>query len=160
MRHSLPIFVQRPLESLAFCLAVLTLNLACLASPLAARPVVPAEQRYLPYDGDLPACNDASVLDRIEDRFDDRESEFWNSGLLIVGFDHIREIGYRTNGADYIPRRFCTARAYLNDSTLHSVSYSIGEDLGFLGFGFGVTWCVDGLDRNYAYAPHCKMARP
>ena len=38
--------------------------------------------------------------------------------------------------------------------------YSINEDLGIIGFGFGVEWCVGGLDRNDAYAPNCKMARP
>ena len=93
-------------------------------------------------------------------RFHDREAEFWNTGLEILGFEKVREIGYKTNGEDYIPRRYCTARAYLNDEKSHQVSYSINEDLGIIGFGFGVEWCVGGLDRNDAYAPNCKMARP
>jgi hypothetical protein len=25
---------------------------------------------------------------------------------------------------------------------------------------WGVEWCVVGLDRNWAYNPRCKMARP
>jgi hypothetical protein len=25
---------------------------------------------------------------------------------------------------------------------------------------WGVEWCVVGLDRNWAYNPACKMARP
>ena len=160
MRPLIFTLVRTFFELSALAVSVLALSLTPSASPLAARPLVPAERRYLPYSGVLPACNDASVLDRIEGRFEDREAEFWNTGLVIVGFDDIREIGYKTNGYDYIPRRFCTARAYLNNSTPHKLSYSIGEDEGFLGFGFGVVWCVEGLDRNDAYAPNCKMARP
>lgn len=126
-----------------------------------ARPLVPAERRYSPYDGVLPACGDPAVFERIQGRFHDREAEFWNTGLEILGFDEVREIGYKTNGYDYIPRRYCIARAYLNDEKkFHQLFYSISEDLGIIGFGFGIEWCVDGLDRNDAYAPNCKMARP
>jgi hypothetical protein len=129
--------------------------------PALARPLVPAERRYSPYDGVLPACGDPAVFERIQGRFHDRETEFWNTGLEILGFDEVREIGYKTNGYDYIPRRYCIARAYLNDEkTFHQVFYSISEDLGIIGFGFGIEWCVYGLDRNDAYAPGCKMARP
>jgi hypothetical protein len=126
----------------------------------AARPLVPAERRYSPYSDDLPACGDPAVFERIQGRFHDREAEFWNTGLEIVGFTEVKEIGYKTNGLDYIPRRYCIARAYLNDAKPHHVSYSINEDLGIIGFGFGVEWCISGLDRNDAYAPNCKMARP
>jgi hypothetical protein len=132
-----------------------------LFGPASARPLVPAERRYLPYDGMLRACGDPAVFERIQGRFHEREAEYWNTGLAILSFDDVREIGYRTNGQDYIPRRYCAARAYLNDERkIHQVFYSISEDLGIIGFGFGVEWCVSGLDRNDAYAPNCKMARP
>jgi hypothetical protein len=156
----------RQISSLPFALSVLTVCAAVLATagaslgPTAARPLVPAERRYIPYDGVLPACDDPAVFERIQGRFHDREAEFWNTGLEILGFEKVKEIGYKTNGEDYIPRRYCTARAYLNDEKSHQVSYSINEDLGIIGFGFGVEWCVGGLDRNDAYAPDCKMARP
>jgi hypothetical protein len=142
--------------------AVLAVALAAGASldAASARPLVPAERRYLPYTGVLLACDDPAVFERIQGRFHDRESEFWNTGLEIMGFVEVKEIGYKTNGEDYIPRRFCSARAYLNDEKPRQLSYSIGEDLGIIGYGFGVEWCVAGLDRNDAYAPNCKMARP
>ncbi len=125
-----------------------------------ARPITPAENRYLGYSGELPPCDDPGVLDRITSRFGQKESEFWNSSLEIQGYDHFRAIGVRPWGLDHIPRTFCIARAHLNDNSVHEVSYSISEDLGIIGFGIGVEWCVEGLDRNYAYAPDCKMARP
>jgi hypothetical protein len=42
----------------------------------------------------------------------------------------------------------------------HAVYYWIGEDTGIIGATWGVRWCVVGLDRNWAYNPACKMARP
>jgi hypothetical protein len=48
----------------------------------------------------------------------------------------------------------------LNDSKLHLVVYQIQEDLGFVGWGDNVEFCVVGLDRNLAYAPACSALRP
>ncbi|WOJ88874.1 hypothetical protein RZS28_13795 [Methylocapsa polymorpha] len=129
-------------------------------SAVSARPLTPAERRYFPWDGILPECGDPEVLERIQSRFYDRESEFWKTGLEIAGFEEVREIGYRSNGLDYIPRRYCVGRAFLNDGRSRSVSYSINKELGITGVGFGVEWCVAGLDRNDAYSPACKMAQP
>ena len=48
----------------------------------------------------------------------------------------------------------------LNDGKMRTVHYSIAEDAGFAGFGQGVEWCVTGLDRNWAYNPGCRAAKP
>jgi hypothetical protein len=142
----------------------LTAALALLAmsafSQAVARPLVPAERRYEPFDSVLPACDDSAPLNEILARFQEREGEFWRTGLEIAAFAEIREIGFRSNGLDYIPRRYCVARVILNDSNVRSVSYSISKDLGGIGDTFGIEWCVAGLDRNDAFAPNCKMARP
>jgi hypothetical protein len=29
-----------------------------------------------------------------------------------------------------------------------------------IGMKWGVEWCVVGVDRNWAYNPQCRMARP
>lgn len=122
--------------------------------------VVPAEQRYSAYSGDLPSCEDPGVLSRISDRFAQKESGYWNSTLQVTGYDRIREIGFRANGLDYIPRRYCVARALVNDLRERTVIYDIQEGLGMIGWGYGVEWCVVGLDRNLAYAPACSALRP
>jgi len=130
--------------------------------PADARPLTPAETREYPYDGQVPGCSDPDVVSRIQSRFSQTETEYWHSGLEITGLDKIDEIGYRTNGADFIPRRYCVAQAIMSDQKLRTVSYSIGQNLGIIGWfgGFGVEWCVAGLDRERSYAPDCKMARP
>lgn len=122
--------------------------------------VVPAEQRYSAYSGDLPSCEDPGVLSRISDRFAQKESGYWNSTLEVTGYDRIREIGFRANGLDYIPRRYCVARALVNDLRERTVIYDIQEGLGMIGWGYGVEWCVVGLDRDLAYAPACSALRP
>jgi hypothetical protein len=139
-------------------LAVLLWTSTC--GSVDGRPLVPAERRYSPFAGDLPQCGDPAVLERIQSRFREREAEFWSTGLEILGFDEIAEIGYRTNGLDLVPRRYCIARAILADQKAYRVTFNIIEDAGIIGFGFGVEWCVSGLDRLYAYAPRCTMARP
>ena len=131
-----------------------------VAEPASARVIVPAEKRFFEYSGELPPCGDPDVLSTITDRFSQTESGYWNSSLAIVTYDRIRSIGIRPWGLDHIPRTFCTARAVLNDHSVHEVAYSVGENLGFSGFDDDVTWCVVGLDHEYAYAPNCKDARP
>ena len=139
------------------------LALAALAqcAPAFARPMTPAERRDSSFSGDMPTCDDASVLGKISSRFSSREG-YWNSGLEISGFQGIVEVGYRSNGLDYYPRRFCMAQAVLSDGKARKVTYAIGgSETGWLGvLGSGVEWCVDGLDRNLAYGAACRAARP
>lgn len=141
-------------------LLILALGFAIAASDSGqARPVTPAEKRISPFSADLPACGDSGVLGTISSRFQQKEYWFWKSPLEIVGYDRVRESGFRTNGADFIPRRYCTARASLNNRRKHEVVYWIGERLGIIGASYGVEWCVIGLDRNDAFAPNCREAR-
>jgi hypothetical protein len=140
------------------CVALFSAFGAAAGEPLRFDP--PAEARFPPYTGSLPPCNDWAVVSEIANRFANREVTYWDSGLAILNFDEIHEIGYRTNGPTYIPRRYCAARGDFNDGISRGVSYEIGENLGFNGIGWGVTWCVVGLDRERAYAPRCKMVGP
>lgn len=144
---------------LRFALSILALGVgAAAAAPLEDEP--PAEYRYPPYTGVLPLCSDPFVLTEIASTFAAREAEYWNSGLAILGFESASEYGYRTAGLSYIPRRYCQGEALFNDGVRRRVVYNIGENLGFIGFGSGITWCVVGLDRNHAFSPNCRAAGP
>jgi hypothetical protein len=110
------------------------------------------------YDGVLPPCE--AGLAKIAARFAEKEGSFWNSSLQILDFERVREIAYSPWALGTIPRRFCQATALVSDGRKHAVYYSIGEDTGMIGANWGVEWCVAGLDRNWAYNPRCKMARP
>ena len=49
-----------------------------------------------------------------------------------------------------------------SDGVRRKVDYSVRESTGMIGASWGVEFCVQGLDRNlaYAYATACRMARP
>jgi hypothetical protein len=112
------------------------------------------------YEGVLPACDDPWPLESIATKFAQKEGRFWNSVLTIQGYERIRETAYRPWAPNTIPRRFCSALALVSDGIKHPIHYSIGETTGLIGSSWGVEWCVVGLDRNMAYSPACKMARP
>jgi opacity protein-like surface antigen len=140
---------------------LLALGCAALLAPAAqATEIVPSEKRVIPYAADLPACGDPKVLAFISSRFSERESSFWGSGMTLLEYSHIKPLAWRPWGLDTIPRRYCYAKVLTSQGTYHRVDYSVREDLGFLGVGWGVEWCVLGLDRNLAYSPSCRMARP
>jgi hypothetical protein len=110
------------------------------------------------FDGVLPPCE--AALDTIASRFAQKEGQYWNSNLQILDFEKVRETAFSPWAAGTIPRRFCSALATVSDGRKHRVNYWIGEDTGMIGGSWGVEWCVAGLDRNWAYNPACKMARP
>ena len=141
-----------------------------LAAALAALTAVPATAANLlelnfylggpRYEGVLPPCDYYGALAKISARFAEKEGRFWSPDLSIVAFDKVREVAYRPGPPNTIPRRFCSALALVSDGLKHPVHYAIGEDFGMVGESWGVEWCVEGLDRNWAYNPACKMARP
>ena len=144
-------------------LAVSLVALATMAATPAAAANLLELNFYLSgprFDGLIPACDDVAALYKITSRFAEKEGSFWRSDLTIVAFDKIREVAFRPGPPNTIPRRFCTALAFVSDGFKHPIHYSIGEDTGMTGSTFGVEWCVLGLDRNWAYNPACKMARP
>lgn len=140
-------------------LAVLTIG-AVLAGPALAREIDPAERREVPFSANLPLCSDMYVLGEISDKFATAEFRFWNTHLRIVGFERIRETGWRPWGLDTIPRRFCSGIVTMSDGRRRRIDYSVREGLSFIGLSWGTEWCIDGLDRHYAYAPHCRQAQP
>jgi len=110
------------------------------------------------YEGRVAPCE--AALSTISTQFQEKESTFWNSALTITGYGNIHEVAFRPWQSDNIPRRYCSGSVTLNDSSVHRVHFSIIEDGGFAGFDQGVEWCVTGLDRNWAYNPGCRAARP
>ena len=110
------------------------------------------------YDGRVADCQ--AGLPSVTSQFAEKESTFWNSALQITGYANVHETAFRPWQSDNIPRRYCSAKAMLNDGKLRTVHYSIIEDGGLAAFGQGVEFCVVGLDRDWAYNPACKAARP
>ncbi|WP_349370778.1 hypothetical protein [Salinarimonas sp.] len=124
----------------------------------------PAEQRTIPFDGTVPACDAPTILATISAEFNRREARFWDSGLRIVGIDHVRSVAFRPWGDSFYPRRFCTAVAHValgEHVRQHRVNYLIREELGvFVQSSHDVEWCVIGVERHLHAAPNCEMMLP
>ncbi len=147
-------------------LGTVLVSLGCLTAFAAdagsrryVHPADRAEARIIPMYGNLPGCEDPSVISELVSSFNSREARFWGP-LQVATYDRIRETSFRPLGDDYIPRRFCTGRVLLSDGFFRRVDYSVRENLGLFGWTWNVNWCVSGLDRHRSYAPDCQMARP
>jgi hypothetical protein len=112
------------------------------------------------YDIQMPQCDYPPALNRIIGDFRAKEARFWNSRLQIVGIENIQQTAVLPWAAQSIPRRFCAGTALINDGARHAIYYSIAEDTGIDSGEWGVNFCVVGLDRDWAYGPACRAARP
>lgn len=145
----------------ASLITALLLPLAAQAADLRRAPA--AEVRAVPHVERLPVCETPAVLANIQKEFAYREAKFWNSSLRVVGYENIRHVALNPWGGDHIPRRYCSATAHVDDGhrvTERRVNYVILEDLGFAGHGYGVQWCVTGVERHLHAAPNCRMMMP
>jgi hypothetical protein len=133
---------------------------ATCVSGAQARPQFPAEDRFWSYDGSLPLCDNWRVLEDVSNRVSSREWRYTDSNLEITAFQTTGEVGYRTNGGDFIPRRYCAGRALFNDGKVREVKFNLIERGGFIGLGYGLEFCVVGLDREHAFSPECSAAGP
>jgi hypothetical protein len=156
-------------------LALVLLGWLSLPGIVQAHEHYPAERRTYPYDAQIPQCADPSVTARLAEYFHLRESTYWNSGLTIRAFDKLREIGWRPNGLEFIPRRYCHGRVHTSDGHIRPITYSIIEDATVVGMQgslgplrlvwptpstFGLDWCIQGLERNRSHGGDCRAARP
>jgi len=96
-------------------------------------------------------CNEHAVRDRIAADFNAR---YWP--MTLVGMRRLRTAKWNSWPQALIPRRFCSGQVLASDRQPRPIYYSIIED----GSSYRVEWCVVGLDRDWAYNPHCRLARP
>ncbi|MGJ3264266.1 MAG: hypothetical protein ACFE0R_13620 [Salinarimonas sp.] len=124
----------------------------------------PAEERVIPFSGEVPACDSPTVLATIASEFNRREARFWDSALRVVGIEHVRSVAFRPWTDSFFPRRFCTATAAVAEGPVvrhHRVNYLIREELGVISWSsHDVEWCVVGVERHLHAAPNCEMMLP
>ena len=148
----------------AWAVALATVAAVVLGFVVESRAATPWELNFwLPgprYTAVVPLCNEPGPLAKIQARFGEKEYRFWNSDLELVSFEHVREVAFMPWASGTNPRRICAGKVLIYEGKRRTIYYSIAEDTGIIGATYGVEWCVVGLDRNWAYNPACKMARP
>ena len=146
-------------------------------TPRAARPRIRsterrrrrAGRRSTPISPTFPSATTLRVLSTITGRFAETENTYWGGVHAIAGFERVREIGFRSNGLDYIPRRYCVGRAAdrrsprsrlrsgrrRRRSSIPSARTRASSDGAGASSG-----ASSGFDREHAYAPDCDVLRP
>lgn len=111
-----------------------------------------------PWDG--PACDADAVTRHIIGRFNRVEKEYWGRGLRMAAVAGAHEDETRQWDPPLIAARYCNATAYFSDGSRRELVYWVRSEQGFAGVGWGLQYCVIGLDQQMAYAPACRMLRP
>ncbi len=103
---------MRKIAPALFCAALLALPAISAPAIAQSRPLTAAEGRYWPYSGKVPECAHQSVLDKIQSRFKQRETNLLEFRPADRHVQPRHETGLRTNGVDMIPKRFCKAKPF------------------------------------------------
>jgi hypothetical protein len=141
-----------------FCVLLTLFLVPACADSLYHNP--PSEERAWPFTLELPNCDDFYVLRKIMQDFQNREREYWASDLFINRFDNIKEIGLRSHGQSYTPRRYCRGEGLFGDGLKREIFYNITPDQSVILTGQVIDWCVVGLDRAHVDGPNCRRVTP
>ncbi len=114
--------------------------------------------RVAPWNG--PACDSPAVANRLVSRFNETEQEYWALDVRLATIAGAHEVKTEQWDPPLVATRYCGATAYFADGTRREVVYWLRSEQGFAGLGWGLQYCVMGLDQHMAYAPACRMLRP
>ncbi|MGE0501290.1 MAG: hypothetical protein AB7I79_06445 [Rhizobiaceae bacterium] len=135
--------------------------LLALAASLAFVAPTAAWEGFLDSDRAARACDDPSILARIENRFRHQVRHVPHlPDVEIVGFRKVHQRRYLPLSEKRpIARRYCAATAALSNGKHRTVWYLIEDRMGFASVGDGVEFCVSGFDRWRVYNGHCRVLR-
>ncbi|SCM79180.1 putative cytoplasmic protein [uncultured Pleomorphomonas sp.] len=108
--------------------------------------------------GELPACDDASVLATLTSRQAWAEAHTWKDGVTIAAVDRIGEARLDVGGFSAIDRRHCAARAGLTAALPTTLYYVVSAE-GFAGYGWNVEFCLSGHDPYRVYGADCQVLK-
>ena len=108
----------------------------------------------------IPACSSSRVVAKIVSRFNQTERLYWSHrGLKMVELSrvhHHRGKGYLDSP---LHRHRCHATAEFSDGRKRKINFLIEQHAGFAGVGWGVEYCVTGLDPWHYYDGYCRSIK-
>lgn len=109
--------------------------------------------------GELPGCDNTSVLSTLSGRQAWAEANTWKDGVTIAALERVGERRLVTEGFSAIDRRYCAARAELTAARPTTLYYVVSAGEGFAGYGWNVEFCLSGHDPYYVYGADCKVLK-
>ncbi len=120
----------------------------------------PDERVYFGWSGDtLPACDSGSAQRAVARQISRAVTSYYD-GREIKNIEDIRETGFLIRQPSPVGKRYCNGIATLTDDTRHRIYYALVQYDGFLGLSWGVSACLDGLDKYRVYDGECRTVRP
>jgi hypothetical protein len=133
-----------------------------IAIGLAAFAIMTVQASAYPswWRGKLPGCDEPRVLNQVQRRIAYGSTRVLGYHLAIESFDAINQNAIKADGASWIDRRYCTAKAWLSNGKSSEVVYLIEATQGFAGIGYKVQSCLPRYDRWRIYDAWCRSIRP
>lgn len=142
-------------------LALTATLIATLAGGLvpASAGVLEIPLSALPGADTVPACDDASVLADVQDRFAYGAAGMLQADLALVAVDKVRQTHPLVTRPSPVARRYCAARGHVSNGRVAPVYFLVEQRQGFVGQGWLVTACVNGYDRWAVHGGACRSVR-
>jgi hypothetical protein len=107
----------------------------------------------------IPECADRALAGAVIGRFNQTESMYSNGRHTMTAIAGMRQTDFHPMRDDKVARRWCQGTALFADGARRRLVLELGSNTGHLGLTYGLTYCVDGLDRLMAHAPNCRVLR-
>ncbi|MDR3496528.1 MAG: hypothetical protein P4L82_18160 [Ancalomicrobiaceae bacterium] len=138
----------------------------CLAAVSAVQPAFAGAEPWVETlvgraitDNSVPKCEEGIVLDTIRSKFGTADAAILHRGLAIATVDRIHQAYEGQNDPSPVYRRYCEARAELNDGKHTALYYLVEQDAGFVGVTWNVEYCMIGLEPWRVHDGRCHTVR-
>ena len=133
---------------------------------LVAAPMAYAGEFKLPGLSDLPnstdQCATATVLSNLKRDVDHKFRGYTKTKLFLVEIiDPVETYSRERDETHTVARKWCHAKARMNDRTIRDMWYILEKPWGFAGAPLftGVEFCIVGLDPWKVYGKDCSTIR-
>lgn len=142
------------------------LAIAIGLSALVAGPAASSENIKLPGLGELPnstdVCATATVLQNLKRDVDHKFRSYTKTKLFLVEvIDPVEHYSRDRDETHKVARKWCHAKARMNDRTIRDMWYILEKPWGFSGAPLFTSseFCIVGLDPWRTYGKDCSTIR-
>ena len=127
---------------------------------LMAAPAARAGELRLPDPNDY--CATPKVIENLKRDVDHKFRGYTKTKLFLVEVIHPRErLDHKRDETHTVARKWCHAKARMNDGTTRDMWYLLEKPWGFAGMPLlsGLEFCIAGLDPWHIYGKDCSTIR-
>ena len=136
------------------------LAIAVTLGALAPAATATAGELLLPDPTDH--CTTPWVIETLKRKVDHKFRGYTGTGLFLVEVIHPRErLDSERDETHNVARKWCHARARMNDGETRDMWYILEKPWGFAGIPVlsGLEFCIAGLDPWHVYGKNCSTIR-